>query len=101
MTVSGQLEGECFATAFGKIYTFGPTFRAENSNTARHASEFRMIEPEIAFANLKDNMDLAEDLLKYVFQYILDNAEPELEFFTKFINPEVKDRLITFTQSAF
>jgi asparaginyl-tRNA synthetase len=101
LTVSGQLEGEIFATAFGKIYTFGPTFRAENSNTARHASEFWMIEPEIAFANLKDDMDLAEDLLKFVFQYILDNAEPELEFFTKFVNPEVKDRLEKFTKSAF
>jgi asparaginyl-tRNA synthetase len=101
LTVSGQLEGEIFATAFGKIYTFGPTFRAENSNTARHASEFRMIEPEIAFANLKDDMDLAEDLLKFVFQYILDNAEPELEFFTKFVNSEVKERLEKFTKSAF
>jgi asparaginyl-tRNA synthetase len=101
LTVSGQLEGECFATAFGKIYTFGPTFRAENSNTARHASEFWMIEPEIAFADLNDNMDLAEDLLKFVFQYVLDNAQPELEFFTKFINPDVKERLVKFTQSAF
>ena len=101
LTVSGQLNGETFATAFGKIYTFGPTFRAENSNTPRHASEFWMIEPEIAFADLKDDMDLAEDLLKYVFNYVLEHAEPELEFFTKFINPEVKERLIKFTTAEF
>lgn len=101
LTVSGQLEGEAFATAFGKIYTFWPTFRAENSNTTRHAAEFWMIEPEIAFADLKDDMDLAEDLLKYVFQYILEHAEPEMDFFTRFINPEVKERLIKFTKSAF
>ncbi len=101
LTVSGQLEGEIFATAFGKIYTFWPTFRAENSNTTRHASEFWMIEPEIAFANLRDDMDLAEDLLKYVFKYVLEHAAPEMEFFTKFINPDVKERLIKFTESAF
>jgi len=101
LTVSGQLEWETFATAFGKIYTFWPTFRAENSNTTRHASEFWMIEPEIAFADINDNMDLTESLLKYVFQYILDNAQQELEFFTKFINPEVKDRLEKFTKADF
>lgn len=101
LTVSGQLEGEAFATAFGKIYTFGPTFRAENSNTTRHASEFWMIEPEIAFADLKDDMDLAEDLLKYVFRYVLEHAAPEMDFFEKFINPEVKQRLITFTNASF
>lgn len=101
LTVSGQLNGETFATAFGKIYTFGPTFRAENSNTTRHASEFWMIEPEISFADITDNMDLTEDLLKYVFQYILDNAPQEIEFFTKFINPEVKDRLEKFTKADF
>ena len=101
LTVSGQLEWETFATAFGKIYTFWPTFRAENSNTTRHASEFWMIEPEIAFADITDNMDLTEDLLKYVFQYILDNAQQELDFFTKFINPEVKERLEKFTKADF
>ena len=101
LTVSGQLEWETFATAFGKIYTFWPTFRAENSNTTRHASEFWMIEPEIAFADITDNMDLTEDLLKYVFQYVLDNAQQELDFFTKFINPEVKERLGKFTKADF
>ena len=101
LTVSGQLEWETFATAFGKIYTFWPTFRAENSNTTRHASEFWMIEPEIAFADITDNMDLTEDLLKYVFQYILDNAQQELDFFTRFINPEVKERLEKFTKADF
>ncbi len=101
LTVSGQLEWETFATAFGKIYTFWPTFRAENSNTTRHASEFWMIEPEIAFADITDNMDLTEDLLKYVFQYILDNAGQELDFFTRFINPEVKERLEKFTKADF
>ena len=101
LTVSGQLEWETFATAFGKIYTFWPTFRAENSNTTRHASEFWMIEPEFAFADITDNMDLTEDLLKYVFQYVLDNAQQELDFFTKFINPEVKERLEKFTKADF
>ena len=101
LTVSWQLEWETFATAFGKIYTFWPTFRAENSNTTRHASEFWMIEPEIAFADIDDNMDLTEDLLKYVFQYILDNAQQELDFFTRFINPEVKERLEKFTKAKF
>ncbi len=74
LTVSGQLEGETFALAFRKIYTFGPTFRAENSNTPRHASEFWMIEPEIAFADLADNMDLAEEMVKYIINYVLENA---------------------------
>ena len=101
LTVSGQLEWETFATAFGKIYTFWPTFRAENSNTTRHASEFRMIEPEFSFADITDNMDLTEDLLKYVFQYVLDNAQQEMEFFTRFINPDVKERLEKFTKAEF
>ena len=101
LTVSGQLEWETFATAFGKFYTFWPTVRAENSNTTRHASEFWMIEPEFAFADITDNMDLTEDLLKYVFQYVLDNAQQELDFFTKFINPEVKERLEKFTKADF
>ncbi|MDD4000691.1 MAG: asparagine--tRNA ligase [Bacilli bacterium] len=87
LTVSGQLEAEIFAMAFKKVYTFGPTFRAENSNTPRHASEFWMIEPEIAFADLKDVMDLVEDMIKYVISYIIDNAKEELEFFDKFVSP--------------
>ncbi len=101
LTVSGQLEAETFATAFGKVYTFGPTFRAENSNTSRHLSEFRMIEPEIAFADLNDDMNLGEALLKYVFKYILDNAPAEMEFFEKFINPDVKKRLEALVGSDF
>ncbi len=99
--MSGQLEGETFATAFGKIYTFGPTFRAENSNTTRHLSEFRMIEPEIAFAELADNMQLAEDLLKYAFNYVLENAPAEMDFFDAFIMPGVKARLESLVQSSF
>ena len=101
LTVSGQLEAETFATAFGKVYTFWPTFRAENSNTTRHLSEFRMIEPEIAFADLNDDMNLAESLLKYVFQYVLDNAPAEMEFFAQFINPEVKTRLENLVKADF
>ncbi len=101
LTVSGQLEAETFATAFNKVYTFWPTFRAENSNTTRHLSEFWMIEPEIAFADLNDDMNLAESLLKYVFKYILDNAPAEMEFFEKFINPEVKKRLEALVNSDF
>lgn len=101
LTVSGQLEGETFACAFGKIYTFGPTFRAENSNTTRHLSEFWMIEPEVAFADLNDNMDLAEGLIKYVFKYVLENAPAEIDFFTQFINPEIKDRVTKLVNSDF
>ena len=81
LTVSGQLQAEAFALAFRDVYTFGPTFRAENSNTARHASEFWMIEPEIAFADLADDMDLIEDMVKSCIQYVLDNAEEEMKFF--------------------
>ena len=99
--MSGQLEGETFATAFGKIYTFGPTFRAENSNTTRHLSEFWMIEPEIAFAELADNMQLAEDLLKHTFRYVLENAQAEMDFFDKFIMPGVKARLETLVNASF
>ncbi len=87
LTVSGQLEAETFALAFSKVYTFGPTFRAENSNTSRHASEFWMIEPEVAFADLKDNMDLIEKMLKYVIKYILKHAKDELNFFDEFVYP--------------
>jgi len=101
LTVSGQLNAETFAQSFGKVYTFWPTFRAENSNTTKHLSEFRMIEPEIAFANLEDDMKLWEDLLKYVFKYILENADAEMDFFAQFINPEVKERLIKFTTAKF
>jgi len=101
LTVSGQLEAETFATAFNKVYTFWPTFRAENSNTSRHLSEFRMIEPEIAFADLNDDMDLWEALLKYVFKYILDNAPAEMDFFTQFINPDVKTRLENLVKADF
>ena len=101
LTVSWQLEAETFATTFSKVYTFWPTFRAENSNTARHLSEFWMIEPEIAFADLNDDMQLAEDLLKYVFKYVLDNAPAEMDFFAQFINPEVKDRLTKLVNAKF
>ena len=101
LTVSGQLEAETFALAFSKVYTFGPTFRAENSNTTRHLSEFRMIEPEIAFADLNDDINLEESLLKYVFKYILDNAPAEMNFFAQFINPEVKTRLENLIKADF
>jgi len=101
LTVSWQLEAETFATAFNKVYTFWPTFRAENSNTTRHLSEFRMIEPEIAFADLNDDMNLWEALLKYVFTYILENAPAEMDFFAQFINPEVKIRLENLVKADF
>ena len=93
LTVSGQLEGELGATALGEIYTFGPTFRAENSNTARHAAEFWMIEPEVAFADLEDNMNLAEDMLKYVIRYVLENAPEEMAFFNSFVDKGLLERL--------
>ena len=83
LTVSGQLNGETYAMAFRNIYTFGPTFRAENSNTTRHAAEFWMIEPEIAFADLYDDMQLAEDMIKYVIRYVLENAPEEMHFFNQ------------------
>ncbi len=93
LTVSGQLEGETYAMAFGNIYTFGPTFRAENSNTARHAAEFWMIEPEIAFADLDDNMQLAWDMIKYIINHVMDNCSAELEFFNKFVDKTLLERL--------
>jgi len=93
LTVSGQLEAELIATALGDIYNFGPTFRAENSNTARHASEFWMIEPEMAWAELDDNMDLAEDFLKYLFRYALEECEDDMDFFGKWIDKEVRRTL--------
>src|SRR5690606_36417674 len=85
LTVSGQLEAEAYALAFRNVYTFGPTFRAENSNTARHAAEFWMIEPEIAFADLNDDMDLAEGMMKYIINYVMENAREEIEFFNSFV----------------
>lgn len=101
LTVSGQLSGEAFAMAFKNIYTFGPTFRAENSNTSRHAAEFWMIEPEIAFADLNDNMQLAEDLLKYIINYVIKNAPEELEFFNNFVDNTLIERLNNITSSDF
>ena len=93
LTVSGQLEGETYAMAFGNIYTFGPTFRAENSNTARHAAEFWMIEPEIAFADLNDDMELAWDMIKYIINHVMDNCQAELQFFNSFVDKGLIDRL--------
>ncbi|MFC2137065.1 asparagine--tRNA ligase [Bacteroidota bacterium] len=93
LTVSGQLEGELGAMALGEIYTFGPTFRAENSNTPRHLAEFWMIEPEMAFYDIHDNMDLAEDFLKYLIKYALDNCKEDLDFMNKMIDKELLDRL--------
>ncbi|HZK57676.1 MAG TPA: asparagine--tRNA ligase, partial [Clostridia bacterium] len=101
LTVSGQLQGEAYALAFRNIYTFGPTFRSENSNTARHASEFWMIEPEIAFADLDDNMELAEDMLKYIINYVMENAPEEMEFFNKFIDKGLIGRLNNVVTSDF
>ena len=101
LTVSGQLNGETYCMAFRNIYTFGPTFRAENSNTTRHAAEFWMIEPEIAFADLADDMDLAEDMLKYIINYCLDNAPEEMEFFNKFVDKGLLDRLHNVVENEF
>lgn len=101
LTVSGQLNGETYCMAFGKIYTFGPTFRAENSNTTRHAAEFWMIEPEIAFADLQDDMELAEDMLKYIINYCLENAPEEMEFFNKFVDKGLLDRLNNVVSNKF
>lgn len=101
LTVSGQLNVECFAQSMSKVYTFGPTFRAENSNTTRHLAEFWMIEPEIAFADLSDNADLAEGLLKYIFKVLLDERPDDLEFFAKHIDEECVERLQKFVDSEF
>ena len=101
LTVSGQLNGETYAMAFRNIYTFGPTFRAENSNTTRHAAEFWMIEPEMAFADLQDNMDIAEAMLKYVIRYVLENAPEEMNFFNSFIDKGLLDRLNGVMNSEF
>ena len=101
LTVSGQLEAECMATAFGKVYTFGPTFRAERSYTTRHAAEFWMIEPEIAFADLSDDMALAEDMLKFVFKYLLENCKNELAFFEQHFDKGLTERLSSIAEADF
>ena len=101
LTVSGQLNGETYAMAFRNIYTFGPTFRAENSNTPRHAAEFWMIEPEIAFADLKDDMVLAESMIKYIIRYVLENAPEEMNFFNSFVDKGLLDRLNNVLNSEF
>ena len=101
LTVSGQLNAETYAQAFGNVYTFGPTFRAENSNTTRHAAEFWMLEPEMAFADLEDDMDLAEDMLKYVINYVKENAPEEMNFFNSFVDKGLIDRLTNVATSEF
>lgn len=101
LTVSGQLNVETYCMAFRNVYTFGPTFRAENSNTARHAAEFWMIEPEIAFADLEDDMELAEDMIKYVINYVLENAPEEMAFFNEFVDKNLLDRLQNIVQASF
>jgi len=101
LSVSGQLQAEAFALAFNKVYTFGPTFRAEKSNTSRHASEFWMIEPEIAFADLKDDMQLAEDMVKYIIKDLFKQCESELEFFNRFVEKGLIDKLKNVLSSEF
>lgn len=101
LTVSGQLEGECMALAFGKIYTFGPTFRAEKSYTQRHAAEFWMIEPEIAFADLDDDMELARDMIQYIIRYVMETCPQDLEFFNQFVDRGLKERLQHVAEAAF
>ena len=101
LTVTGQLEAETFATAFKKTYTFGPTFRAENSNTKTHASEFWMIEPEIAFCDLEGLMDIEEDMLKYIVKYVLENAKEEMQFLDKFVEKGLIEKLTKLINSKF
>ncbi|HIU51246.1 MAG TPA: asparagine--tRNA ligase [Candidatus Merdicola faecigallinarum] len=101
LTVSGQLNAETYATAFRNVYTFGPTFRAENSNTVKHSAEFWMVEPEICFADLQDDMDLAEDMIKYIFSYVLEHCKEEMEFFNKFVDTGLLDRLNHVISSDF
>ena len=101
LTVSGQLQGEIMAQAFGKIYTFGPTFRAEKSYTQRHAAEFWMIEPEIAFADLQDDMELAESMIKFVINYVLENCKQDIEFLNQFVDKGLIERLTTVASSDF
>ena len=98
LTVSGQLNAETFAQAFRNTYTFGPTFRAENSNTARHAAEFWMIEPEMAFADLKDDMEVAEAMLKYVISYVMENAPEEMDFLNQFVDKGLKEQTESCTE---
>lgn len=101
LTVSGQLNVETYCAAFGSVYTFGPTFRAENSNTARHASEFWMIEPEIAFADLEVNMDLAEEMIKYIIKFVMDNCKEEMQFFNNFIEKGLFEKLNNVLSNEF
>ena len=101
LTVSGQLEAETFALAYKKVYTFGPTFRAENSNTKTHASEFWMIEPEIAFCDLEGDMNVMEDMLKYVVKYVLDNCKDEMKFFDSFVEKGLLEKLNKLLTSHF
>lgn len=101
LTVSGQLSAETFAMAFRDVYTFGPTFRAENSNTGRHAAEFWMMEPEIAFADLNDDMKLAEEMLKYIIKYVMENAKEEMEFFNEFVDKGLIERLTNVLENDF
>ncbi len=101
LTVSGQLSAETYASALDRVYTFGPTFRAENSNTRRHLAEFWMIEPEIAFADLSDNADLAEDYIRYMFQFVIENCQDDLEFFDKWVQEGLLDRINTLATSEF
>ena len=101
LTVSGQLEAECMAMAFGKVYTFGPTFRAEESYTARHAAEFWMIEPEIAFADLADDMELAHDMIKYIISYVLETCPQDIDFFNQFVDKGLRERLESIVASDF
>lgn len=101
LTVSGQLEAECFALAFKNVYTFGPTFRSENSNTTRHAAEFWMIEPEMAFADLNTYMDTGEDMIKFIIKYVMENAPEEMEFFNNFVDKGLKERLNNVVNSEF
>lgn len=101
LTVSGQLNAETYAEAFRNVYTFGPTFRAENSNTVKHAAEFWMVEPEICFADLSDDMNLAEDMIKYIFSYVLENCPEEMEFFNRFVDTGLLERLNHVINSDF
>ncbi|MBR2372574.1 MAG: asparagine--tRNA ligase [Clostridia bacterium] len=101
LTVSGQLNAETYAMAFGNVYTFGPTFRAEKSNTTRHAAEFWMIEPEIAFADLQDNMQLAQDMVKYIITYVMENCKQEMEFFNQRVDTGLIERLTNLVNSKF
>ncbi len=101
LTVSGQLNGEMYAMGLGDIYTFGPTFRAENSNTTRHAAEFWMIEPEMAFADIYDDMDLAEDMVRYCVKHLLENCKEDMELFNKFVEPGLFDKLNNIVENGF